>query len=164
MADSKEQLKCPACGEQMTKVLTKEGVNIDICIEGCGGIWFDNRELAKFDEYDEKAEDILNSLKDKKFKQVDTNAERICPICNTKMVNHKYSINTDVEIDECYNCGGKFLDNNELELIRKSKQPTKEQIIGMVNNLYQETGHTQYVANKNGMINFFNNLYNKYSR
>lgn len=166
MADSKEQLICPACGEKMTKIITKEGVNIDICTEGCGGIWFDNRELGKFDEPNENAEEILNVLKEKTFKSVDTSAERICPVCNTKMVKHKYSMNTDVEIDECYSCGGKFLDNNELHLIRESKQPSKEQINNMVNDLYKETGHTHYVANKNknGMVNFFNNLYNKYSR
>jgi len=162
MADSQKELICPACGETMKKVKTKEGLNIDICTEGCGGIWFDNRELTKFDEENEDAEDILNELKNKTFKKVDKDEIRICPVCNSKMVKNKYSVNSSVEIDECYNCGGKFLDNNELEEIRNSKQPTEEQITYMVDNLYKSTSRTKYNSNKNARLEFFKNLYNRF--
>lgn len=165
MTDTKEELICPACGEKMTKVLTKEGINIDVCTEGCGGIWFDNRELAKFDEPHENAEEILNSLNEKTFSKVNDNTVRICPVCKTKMVKNKYSVDTDIEIDECYNCGGKFLDNNELNQIRNSKQPTDEQINSLINNIYRTNNHTNYVSkNKNSMLNFFRTMYHRYSK
>ena len=46
MADSKEILTCPACGEKMEKIFIKRAnCNIDICTNGCGGIFFDNREF-----------------------------------------------------------------------------------------------------------------------
>ena len=165
MTDTKEELICPACGGKMTKVLTKKGINIDVCTEGCGGIWFDNRELEKFDEADENAEDILNLLNEKNFGKVSDDTVRNCPVCKTKMVKNKYSINTDIEIDECYNCGGKFLDYNEIIHIRNSKQPSDEQINGLVNDIYKTSNNTKYISkNKNSMLNFFGALYQKYSK
>ena len=54
MADTLQKIKCPACGREMEKVfIPSEGINLDICTQGCGGIFFDNRELDKFDEKDE---------------------------------------------------------------------------------------------------------------
>lgn len=162
MKDTKEQLTCPACQHQMTKIMTKEGVLIDICLDGCGGIWFDNRELAKFDEEHENAQEILEVIKGKTFKKVDTSMVRKCPVCSQKMVKNKYSMNTNVEIDECYNCGGKFLDNDELVLIRKSKQPTAEQVDNLVSGLYRTNNYKPYSGGRNGMVQLFNNLYNSY--
>ncbi len=49
--DTLETIKCPACGKEMEKVfIPSEGINIDICTNGCGGIFFDNREFDKFNE------------------------------------------------------------------------------------------------------------------
>ena len=46
MADTLKELKCPACGKVMEKVfIPSEGINLDICTDGCGGIYFDNREF-----------------------------------------------------------------------------------------------------------------------
>lgn len=163
MADSLNELICPACGEKMEKILTQEGLNIDICSEGCGGIWFDNREFTKFIK-PQNAQEILLKLSGKKFKKVDTDAVRECPVCHSKMVKNKYSINSPIEIDECYNCGGKFLDNNELNEIRNSEKPTDKQIEDLVKNLYKSTGHVEYVASKNASLEFIKNLYNKYNK
>ena len=56
MTDNLKKIKCPACGEEMVKIyMPQQGVNLDVCINGCGGIYFDNREFAKFDE---ESEDI----------------------------------------------------------------------------------------------------------
>lgn len=51
MADTLKALKCPACGKDMEKVFIPNlGINLDICTDGCGGIYFDNREFERFDE------------------------------------------------------------------------------------------------------------------
>ena len=64
MADSLKVLKCPACGKDMEKVfIPSAGINIDICSEGCGGIYFDNREFDDFDEKDEDISAILAKIK-----------------------------------------------------------------------------------------------------
>ena len=44
MADNKEIIKCPACGEDMVKVLIPDlNIYVDICLNGCGGMLFYNR-------------------------------------------------------------------------------------------------------------------------
>ena len=51
MVDNLEEIACPACGKKMHKVfMTEQNLNIDVCLDGCGGIYFDNREFKKFDE------------------------------------------------------------------------------------------------------------------
>lgn len=117
--DTLETIKCPACGKEMEKVFIKsEGINIDICTEGCGGIFFDNREFDKFNEEHEDIAFLQGKLKGKNFEPVDDNAERICPACGGKMVKNTTSTDGGIKVDDCYICGGKFLDYGELEKIR----------------------------------------------
>jgi Zn-finger nucleic acid-binding protein len=42
-------IECPVCSNAMT-TMTAEGVTVDVCAGGCGGIWF---ELAHVDEVHE---------------------------------------------------------------------------------------------------------------
>lgn len=118
MADTLNKLICPACGENMTKVFIKDaGVNIDICLDGCGGILFDNRELEKFDEVNENADEILSAIEGKTFREVDESASRDCPVCGVKMLKMGAG-SGGVQLDCCSFCGVKFLDNGELQKIR----------------------------------------------
>ena len=120
MSDNKDTIiKCPACAKPMRKVFI-ESANcyIDICTDGCGGIYFDNREFKKFDEQHENIDEMLQAYKEKKYEKVNESEIRICPICGNNMVKHYTNIKLDVEVDECYTCGGMFLDYGELEEIR----------------------------------------------
>lgn len=119
MADTKENLVCPACGEEMTKVYMKgQNMNVDICLDSCGGILFDNRELEKCDEVGENVLEILEAIKEKMFIDVDQSKQRECPVCGAMMAKYK-TCGGAVEIDNCAFCGAKFLDNGELEKIRQ---------------------------------------------
>ena len=119
MADTKNELVCPACGRKMEKVLIEHtGFNIDICLNGCGGIFFDNREFKHFDEKAENIKQIEKLTADKEFFQADESYIRYCPACHSAMVKNFSSANKSIEVDECYICGGKFLDNQELQKIR----------------------------------------------
>lgn len=111
-------LICPACGNQLTEV-TIVDIKVDVCKGGCGGIWFDNFELEKFDEQHEHAgEELLNVDKDPKV-SVDYEAKRHCPRCDDmKMMKHFFTVKRKVEIDECGGCGGFWLDAGELGGIR----------------------------------------------
>ncbi len=116
MADNKDCLTCPACGHEMDKkYIESMQKNIDICLEGCGGIFFDNREFEKIDEQHENIEEILSLVENKEFQQVDDKETRTCPYCHANMVKTNIF---GVLIDTCYTCGGKFLDNNELTQYR----------------------------------------------
>ncbi len=127
MADNNEIIKCPACGCDMEKVfMPSSGINLDVCTKGCGGIYFDNRELKAFDEHNEDISPLEELFKNKKFKHVDETETRYCPICGSTMVKNYASPKKEIQIDECYNCGGKFLDHGELNKIRDEYNSIEE--------------------------------------
>ena len=111
-------MECPACGNPLRE-LTAGDVVVDVCRGGCGGIWFDNRELKKFDEpHEEAGQDLLDVERDPSV-SVDHSAERKCPRCDgVTMLRHFFSIKHEVELDECPGCGGMWLDAGELGKIR----------------------------------------------
>ncbi|MCM1339645.1 MAG: zf-TFIIB domain-containing protein [Muribaculaceae bacterium] len=141
MADTLKTLKCPACGKEMEKVFIQSvGINLDICTQGCGGIYFDNREFKHFDEKNDDISAIIEKLKNKTFEKVNSNADRFCPNCSSKMVKNHSSIKQNIEIDECYNCGGKFLDNDELIKIREEYDTEEERSEDAFVYLYKQIG------------------------
>lgn len=141
MADNHETLKCPACQKVMTKVFVpKEGVNIDICLDGCGGMWFDNREFKYFDEQNENIDEISEAIKGKTFEKVDESNHRSCPACGARMAKNYSSIKKEIQIDECYSCGGKFLDNSELEKIRAEYATEAERSQDTIKFMYDTVG------------------------
>ena len=118
MGDSIKQINCPACGAEMQKVfIADKGINIDICTQGCGGIYFDNKEIQEFSGESENIEEIKNTLSNKTFNPVDNTKTRICPICKIPMTK---TFAIGIEIDTCYKCGGIFLDYGEFEQVRKN--------------------------------------------
>ncbi len=116
------------------------GVNVDICVDGCGGIYFDNREFTKFDENSENIDEILNELEGKTFTPVDGSAVRICPVCGAKMVKNFSSARGEIMVDECYSCGGKFLDNGELQKIRDEFETEADRAKATMDELYKTVG------------------------
>ncbi len=125
MTDTKFQVKCPACGNEMLKIyIPSEKIYVDICTDGCGGIFFDNRELDKFDDACEDYTEIAEALKSMGYVKIDDSVTRICPACGAKMV--KNGEVGGVIIDVCNICGGKFLDNGELEKIRAAEKGSSE--------------------------------------
>ncbi|MGM0607426.1 MAG: zf-TFIIB domain-containing protein [Candidatus Muiribacteriota bacterium] len=136
------KLKCPACENDMTNLQVQD-VTVDLCKNGCGGIWFDNYELEKFDEEHEHVDDdLLNISFDKKVK-IDFSKKRECPRCNSiKLRKRFFSVRREIEIDECGMCGGIFLDRGELEEIRrlfKTEKDRKEAAKKMFNNMFSDT-------------------------
>lgn len=141
MADSLKALTCPACGKQMEKVfIPNEGINIDICTEGCGGIYFDNREFKEFDEQNEDITKILEKIEGKTFEKVDESVTRHCPNCGGIMVKNHSSIKKEIQVDDCYNCGGKFLDNAELIKIREEYESNEERDEDILRHLHAHIG------------------------
>lgn len=139
--DTLETIKCPACGKEMEKVfIPSEGINIDICTNGCGGIFFDNREFDKFNEGHEDISIIENQLKGKTFEQTDDNMERTCPACGAKMVKNTTSAGGNIKIDDCYVCGGKFLDFGELQKIREEFANDKQRKDATIDYLFNKIG------------------------
>jgi len=99
--------------------IVDRGVTLDACRSGCGGVWFDADELEKFDQVEEQAlPEVLRSLTNKQV-VIDASAVRYCPRC-TGQVMHRYYYDSQfsLEVDQCLQCNGIWLDLGELEAVR----------------------------------------------
>lgn len=162
MSDNFQTIRCPACGNKMKKVfIPSAGVNVDICVDGCGGIYFDRKEIQHFQKgNDNSYNEIKKELSGKIFTPVNQNETRVCPVCAAKMVKTKIQ-GLNVEIDTCYSCGGIFLDNGELELIRESMKKTSYQKVQETNTNYQ-SGYASNLEMKDKIGNSGNSLQDFY--
>lgn len=113
-------MKCPACFNELTEVHVGN-LAVDVCQGGCGGIWFDAFELQRVDEEAEPGEPLLEIQRDERV-VVDAARKRECPRCaGVKLHRHFFSAKRRVEVDQCPNCGGYWLDAGELAHIRTEK-------------------------------------------
>ncbi len=111
-------MNCPACAAPLTEI-NVGGLTVDLCRNGCGGIWFDNFELSKVDEASESLGETLAAIGFNQEAIVLRN-KRPCPRCaGITMLQHKFSREKPVTIDECPNCAGVWLDGGELAAIRE---------------------------------------------
>jgi len=111
-------MKCPACSNQLEE-MTIGQLTVDICKNGCGGIWFDNFELKQVDEKHESAGEQLLHIERNPDTSVDQSQRRHCPKCNDQiMMQHFMSVKKEVAVDECPSCGSFWLDAGELSQIR----------------------------------------------
>ena len=114
-------MRCPVCENELSPVTAGEVV-VDVCANGCGGIWFDNFELSKLDGADELAGDFLVTINVPAPGQTPEpfTGRRHCPKCaEIVMMRHFFSPERGVEVDECPNCGGYWLDAGELAQVRE---------------------------------------------
>jgi Zn-finger nucleic acid-binding protein len=117
-------MKCPACFNELTQTQVGSLV-VDVCQGGCGGVWFDAFELQRVDEEDEAAGEPLLHIKRDDRIVLDTSRKRDCPRCEgIRLRRHFFSAKRRVEVDECPNCGGYWLDAGELAQIRAEKSET----------------------------------------
>jgi len=114
------------------------GVLVDVCKNGCKGIWFDWRELKNLDENHEGVGQALEeALESPRLNNADRGPLN-CPKCGLKMREHKYKNAKEVNVDECYACGGFFLDSGELKQTRDSYMNEDEREV-YVQRLISET-------------------------
>ncbi len=120
-------MKCPACQRNLGTLMAG-GVVLDVCQDGCGGIWFDQHELRKIVRYGETAPEPLASIRRDPSVVVDTKARRMCPKCAPIIMQRRfYSVKGQIEIDECPKCGGIWLDAGELEAIQRLYESEEQQ-------------------------------------
>ncbi|MBM4447487.1 MAG: hypothetical protein FJ023_09145 [Chloroflexi bacterium] len=117
-------MKCPICSKEM--VTENFGIKVDVCKNGCKGIWFDNHELEMLDERDEGLGEALKEALHYPRANDGSRGQIMCPKCSLPMFAHKYKRSKEVNIDECYNCRGFFLDSGELTEVRDTYMSDQE--------------------------------------
>lgn len=113
-------MNCPACSNPLeTRIY--DGVELDVCAAGCGGVWFDQFEFRKFDEPHEAAATELLSLEGAETSPSVEDDRFTCPRCGDDVVLGRrfFSTKRRVEVDECPACAGVWLDVGELRDLRR---------------------------------------------
>ncbi len=129
-------MNCPVCEKPMVEE-DFGGVQVDVCRDGCKGIWFDWLELVRLDENSEGVGEALQeALRSPRVNDGDR-PQLNCPKCGMPMQTHKYKSAKEVNVDECYGCGGYFLDSGELQEVR-DKYMTDEEEQAYVDKLLEE--------------------------
>lgn len=129
-------MKCPKCPGELLP-FTYRGIEFNCC-SFCYGIWFDKGELAKFNRFDS----------DFPLKDGDTlpgkSAKVYCPRCpwdssipffrrKPSLKQIWYAPGVDLELDYCVNCGGIWLDEDEIAKVQKVlKREDKLQRKGLI--------------------------------
>jgi Zn-finger nucleic acid-binding protein len=116
-------MKCPACFNPLTEIRV-EGIALDVCHGGCGGVWFDAFELQRVEKLPDGGSGAFQSVARDPSVQVDLARKRDCPRCAIKLQRYFFSAKRRVEVDQCPNCGGYWLDAGELESILREQAET----------------------------------------
>ena len=119
-------MNCPVCKKSMVEE-DFGGVNVDVCESGCKGIWFDWSELARLDEGNEGVGQALQAALSYPRSNDESRGQINCPKCDEPMHRHWYKSEKEINIDECYDCGGIFLDSGELKEIRDNHMSEQEE-------------------------------------
>lgn len=101
-------------------------VFVDVCSDGCHGVWLDGEELSRLDRERKGGGPALQRAL---AAVAGHSAERplTCPRCEVEMDAIEYHLHQAVTIDSCPECTGAFLDAGELALIR-SRELTAEEL------------------------------------
>ena len=90
-------------------------MSLDVCYGGCGGIWFDATELGRVSS---RAAATLHTIWNVPVANVKQTEPRLCPRCPEQVLERKwFSESQKVEIDQCPQCGGVWLDAGEFSRI-----------------------------------------------
>lgn len=107
-------MKCPSCKNPLREK-SAGGLILDLCYGGCGGIWFDARELERVSA---SAAATLHSIWTVPQGKVTLTEPRMCPRCPNQILERKwFSDLKQVEIDQCPKCDGIWLDAGEFTRI-----------------------------------------------
>lgn len=99
---------------------------VDICRDGCKGIWFEPLELRPVEAERDAINAALNEALDHPRVKDQGRGRLTCPKCEVPMHTHKFKSAREVDVDECYVCGGLFLDSGELKAIREGALSEEE--------------------------------------
>jgi Zn-finger nucleic acid-binding protein len=118
-----------------------DGVCVDVCRRGCGGVWFDRFELQKMDEEHEQAGERLLDIEVDGALQIDHSETRKCPKCSDLvLMRHFFTPKREIDVDECPGCAGIWIDRGELQKIRDQFETEEDRDRATRQYLEQEFG------------------------
>jgi Zn-finger nucleic acid-binding protein len=119
-------MNCPACKNPLQPKNAGADLALDICYGGCGGIWFDSKELERASA-SAPAATTLHSIWQLSPNNAQSTRVRSCPRCPDQLLERRWFSETkSVEIDQCPQCRGVWLDAEEFSKIYDELKATRE--------------------------------------
>lgn len=133
---------CPRTGTPLTQVRVG-GIEVDIS-EACGGVFFDQREIEAFKSKNEaRGSALARHLQQFANDKLDLNQRIKCPKCTDVVMMRRYESPLHlIEIDECPQCAGIWLDTGELSLLQDNELSAREKSLLRLN-LLQDSRHPE---------------------
>jgi Zn-finger nucleic acid-binding protein len=109
---------CPAC-KAILNTLTWKDTQLEICSDGCHGVWFDFKELQAIESSDTL--EALDAAFEEGFKKrsvkelLEEEVVRNCPKDGSVLERFEWNVGSGVVMDSCPRCQGIWLDAGELE-------------------------------------------------
>jgi Zn-finger nucleic acid-binding protein len=90
-------------------------VIVDLCVEGCGGVWLDADDMRHGRDLREALDDHLQGpSRVSPSIVVDRAAPADCPVCGERMRRYRWNYTSRVVLDQCPKGHGSWLDGGEL--------------------------------------------------
>jgi Zn-finger nucleic acid-binding protein len=107
-------MDCPRCNQPTTRHGV-HGVPVERCAR-CAGMFLDRGDLNRVAE--PTAGDLeFCTLEQESFQHADGQGPTVCPRCGRDMDKVEFNIYTGIILDHCAQCGGFWLDGDELARI-----------------------------------------------
>lgn len=117
---------CPVCEITLSEIPV-EDFFVLACKGGCGGLWFESGTLQDVDDMDEDAGEALLEIQRDAKKDIDKSMRLSCPRCEgITMHRHRHGPFSSVEIDECPQCAGIWLNAGSLASLRSDFDSTAD--------------------------------------
>ncbi|MCI0676639.1 MAG: zf-TFIIB domain-containing protein [Phycisphaerales bacterium] len=127
-------MKCPQCSANMRSI-RYENVNVQTC-DKCGGEFVGPAEMATIVKTREAAfgKNLKQLVQDHKpifgIPAGESDRTLKCPGCSGSMRLINYATDSGVTVDRCQDCGGMWLDHDELEKIQVIMEQWQEKAPG----------------------------------
>jgi Zn-finger nucleic acid-binding protein len=114
-----DHLRCPRSSTALQR-LRIGGIDTDVC-EDCGGVWLDRLELDRLQSHANAFGDALVAHLSQFPPALANHSLRLHCVRHPGVVmrRRRFSPTIAVDIDECPQCGGIWLDTDELARIRR---------------------------------------------
>jgi len=115
--------KCPRCSLGLNDTNLGD-MMVDGCV-GCGGIWFDAKELSALAQGSSASLRILEDRFWPGVAGVEKTDQALCPNCAVPLTQFEFPHSPGIPLDGCMQCKGIWVDDGELAAIQERIQQAR---------------------------------------
>lgn len=146
-----KSLTCPQCFKALVPKI-HQNIELDVCQDGCHGIWFDYGELFLLTQSDDFAtlDATFEGTYEKKpvKDSLEGDALRRCPKDSVEMERFEWNVGSGIVMDSCPQCQGIWLDAGEMEGVAAFVQRFQRKPAEVPEELQEKAAHIHQTAMK----------------